>query len=166
MGLPPIARHGSCSMTKYEKPPRTYDPKRRIAELTSDQSSQLADLADLVSYGGNPKHKKDPGDFGLIPPAAHNGQDPERGGDALCDVSHVRTRGEARRLLAEAFRSGFVDARRDGVWPKVVWVVAAGHVFEARLENRGQGTCHGYPLPRADPMRETVLQALKDRGDG
>jgi hypothetical protein len=153
-------------MTKYEKPPWTYVLKRRIAKLTAEESNQLAARAGRVRYGGNPKHKKDPGDFGLIPPAAHNGQDPERGNDALCDVSHVRTREEAQRLLEEAFRSGFVDARRDGVWPKVVWVVADGHVFEARLENRGQGTYHGYPLPYRDPMRAVVLKALKDRGDG
>jgi hypothetical protein len=154
-------------MTKGEKPPAVFNPKRRIAKLTAEESNVLKERAASVRYGGNPKHKQNPGDFGLSPPATHNGGDPERGADALCDVVKVFRRCEAQKLLQSAFRDGFVDSRLDGVWPKTVWVVMEDDlVLEAELENRQQGTYHGYPLPRVDPMRDKVLKAKKERDDG
>lgn len=154
-------------MSKREKPPPRFNSKRRIANLSAEQANEMAQRASRVRYGGNPKHKMHPGDFGLSPPATHDGGDPERGADALCDLVNVYRRSEATELLQSAFREGFVDARRDGDWPKTVWCVTPdGHVLEAELENRRVGTYHGYPLPRADPMRDKVLKAMKERNDG
>jgi hypothetical protein len=154
-------------MPKGEKPPLRFNPKRRIAKLTAEQASGMAERASAVQYGGNPKHKMNPGDFGLSPSATHDGGDPERGADALCDIVAIFRRSEARALLQAAFRKGFVDDRFEGAWPKTVWCVTEdGHVLEAELENRHLGTYHGYPLPRADPMRDKVLNAMKDRDNG
>ncbi|NQW46767.1 MAG: hypothetical protein HQ464_03250 [Planctomycetes bacterium] len=138
-----------------------------MAKLTPEEASEIAKRASKVRYGGNPKHKRNPGDFGLFPPATHSGGDPERGADALCDLVKVFRRSEARALLEKAFREGFVDGRFDGDWPKTVWLVTKdGHVFEAKLENRQLGTYHGYPLPRTDPMRDDVLKEFEDRDNG
>ena len=51
--------------TRYKQ----FNPKRRIA--SSGHASQVAldALAQRVRYGGNPEHKRNPGDFGLTPPA-------------------------------------------------------------------------------------------------
>jgi hypothetical protein len=148
-------------MALDDKPPRIYNGNRRIAALTTEQTEQMAERAKTVSYGGKSKHKKNPGDFGLLPPATHNGGDPERGADALCDIAGIFQRNKAQALLKRAFCEGFVDCR-PGRWPKTVWLVTEdGHVFEAELENPHNGTYHGYPLPNADPMRAKVLKAQK-----
>ena len=48
-------------------PRRTFNPKRRMTEV--DDPDMLAWLAQNVKYGGNPQHKRDPGDFDLTPPS-------------------------------------------------------------------------------------------------
>ena len=47
-----------------------FNSKRRFLEVNTDVLKRLADLSERVSYGGNPEHKKNPGDFGLTPPAS------------------------------------------------------------------------------------------------
>lgn len=49
---------------------RTYNPKRRIRPLPLDPQalSELSAMVEQVQYGGNPEHKRHPGDFGLVPP--------------------------------------------------------------------------------------------------
>jgi len=39
-------------------------------------------------------------------------------------------------------------------------------VVEARLDNKGQGTYHGYPLSRADAFAEKVLKAWRESDGG
>jgi len=46
-----------------------FNPKRALAELTPENLQLCASLAQKVKYGGNPEHKKNPGDFGLSPPS-------------------------------------------------------------------------------------------------
>ena len=68
-----------------------FNPKRKL--LTPAQAQARADelltLANRADYGGNPEHKKNPGDFGLTPPS-----DP-RQGKSLCDVAKIFKRHEA-----------------------------------------------------------------------
>jgi hypothetical protein len=113
--------------------------------------SVLAELAKTARYGGNPEHKRNPGDFNLTPPAS------PRRGKTLCDDLELFSRAEALRLLRIGLERGVVDARWAGdAWPCNVWVVTeAGRPLEAQGDD--QGNYHGYPMPAADPFREVVL---------
>lgn len=135
--------------TRYAK----FNPKRKL--LTPAQAlarqQELHSLANRVRYGGNPEHKRNPGDFGLTPPS-----DP-RQGKALCDVARVFSRAVALRLLSEGLRKGLVSDRVVGDWPKNVWSVTDdGFALEAQLENPQLGSYHGYPMPETDPMAQEV----------
>jgi len=48
-----------------------YNDKRKIsaAPVSKDDRAKLEELAGRKQYGGNPEHKKNPGDFNLTPPA-------------------------------------------------------------------------------------------------
>lgn len=141
-------------------PPRTsFNPKRKIASLDAMTEPERTLLAEECSYGGNPEHKRDPGDFNLTPPIN------PRPGKTLCDGCDPILKADAKRLLEEGFAKGMVSERRnaDG-WPRNVWVVSAsGEVFEAQLENPVQGVYHGYPMPEADPFRTIVLEEWEHR---
>ena len=63
-----------------------YNLKRRIKELTKEDLQQYQEIADKISYGGNPEHKKNPGDFGLTPPSGL------RAGKSLCDTVSIFSR--------------------------------------------------------------------------
>ncbi|MBK5914605.1 hypothetical protein CCR84_09790 [Rhodocyclus purpureus] len=132
-----------------------FNPKRKLlspveAEVRVDE---LQALASRARYGGNPEHKKNPGDFGLVPPS-----DP-RQGKSLCDVAKIFKRNEAEKLLRTGLRKGFVSDRRVGDWPKNVWAVTDdGFAMEAQLENPDLGTYHGYPMPETDPLSLEVIR--------
>jgi hypothetical protein len=129
-----------------------FNPKRRIKEPTDGDAEVLAGLAKKVGYGGNPEHKKNPGDFGLTPPS-----DP-RLGKSLCDDAGVFTRRTALTLLKRGLKKGLVSERFDGEWPQNIWsVTEGGRPMEAQLENRALGTYHGYPMPENDPLSSDVL---------
>ena len=53
-------------------------------------------LATKITYGGNPEHKRNPGDFGLQPPSQ------PRQGKTLCDEAEIFTRRDAQSLLRKA----------------------------------------------------------------
>lgn len=135
---------------------RSFNRKRRIAEPGA--SDELDRLAAQVRYSGNPRHKRNPGDFALNPPA-----DPA-GDNTLCDIAGVFTRKEAQRLLQEGVKRGLVSVqRRDGL-PQNVWAVSDdGYPLEAQLEGRGQITYHGYPVPQNDPLRTDILDRWDQR---
>ncbi|WAC72674.1 hypothetical protein OU995_24590 [Roseateles sp. SL47] len=131
-----------------------FNPKRRLLapEQAQTRAKELQDLADRARYGGNPEHKKNPGDFGLTPPS-----DP-RQGKSLCDVAKVFKRAEAEALLRNGLRRGLVSDRMDGEWPKNVWSVTSdGIPMEAQIENPVLGIYHGYPMPETDPLTQEVL---------
>ena len=93
-----------------------FNPKRKLlspAEVAV-RVAELEALTSRVRYGGNPEHKKNPGDFGLVPPS-----DP-RQGKSLCDVAKIFKRNEAQELLREGLRKGLVSDRMVGDWPKNV----------------------------------------------
>ncbi|WP_110402587.1 hypothetical protein [Sphaerotilus hippei] len=132
-----------------------FNPKRKLLTPAQAQAraEELGSLADRARYGGNPEHKKNPGDFGLTPPA-----DP-RQGKSLCDVARIFKREEAETLLRDGLRRGLVSDRMDGQWPKNVWSVTSdGFAMEAQIENPGLGTYHGYPMPETDPLSQEVLR--------
>lgn len=132
-----------------------FNPKRRLLTPVEAQAraGELQKLADRARYGGNPEHKKNPGDFGLTPPS-----DP-RQGKSLCDSAKVFKRTEAEVLLKAGLRHGLVSDRMDGEWPKNVWsVTEAGIPMEAQLENPEMGAYHGYPMPETDPLSQEVLR--------
>lgn len=128
-----------------------YNPKRRFIAAIS--SSMREDIAQRVCYGGNPEHKRNPGDFGLTPPAQ------PRADKSLCDDIRLFSKVEAERLLKEGIRKGMVSQiYQNKDFPQNIWAVTAdGSPVEAQLENAFSGVYHGYPMPENDPFAEMVL---------
>jgi len=149
-------RPGPSRYARIENMAReSFNAKRALHDLATLSPAQVKRWAEAARYGGNPEHKRNPGDFGLTPPAA------ARMGKTLCDKIGMFSRSAALELLREGFRRGFVSRQlRDG-WPQNVWAITpAGEPLEAQLE--GNGVYHGYPMPENDPFRDAVLsrQAL------
>lgn len=131
---------------------KTSNPKRMLQP--SPSALNLPQLASLARYGGNPQHKRSPGDFGLTPPAE------PRPDKTLCDASGVLSRNEALLLLCEGLRKGLVSVQVRNGWPQNVWAVASSGVpIEAMLDNEVTGSYHGYPMLEGDPLREEILRA-------
>ncbi len=129
----------------------SYNPKRRINDKKPIE--ELKELASKVSYGGNPEHKRNPGDFGLTPPAMPK---PDK---TLCDTVRIFKRMEAIRLLRKGVRMGLVSIREINGFPQNIWSISReGHPLEAQLENSDQGIYHGYPMPENDPLRQQVME--------
>jgi len=127
-----------------------FNRKRRIDSQPEPEYCEF--LAEHVRYGGNPEHKRNPGDFGLTPPSS------PRAHKTLCDDSGVTSLSSARKLLKKACRLGLYSVQRKGQWPQNLWSVTDdGFPLEAQLENAEQGIYHGYPMPESDPLREIVL---------
>jgi hypothetical protein len=130
-----------------------FNPKRRLHEPRLSKKDREA-LLTRASYTGNPAHKRDPGDFGLTPPAS------PRRDKTLCDDAGIFERAAAQSLLESGIRRGLVSSRHGAGdnFPQNIWAVSdEGIAFEAQLENPLQGTYHGYPLPDTDPLEEQVL---------
>jgi len=128
-----------------------FNPKRKLQSQLS--SEQCASLARAVKYTGNPEHKRNPGNFGLTPPAD------ARPHKTLCDDAGIFDKKVAESLLSEGARNGVVSVQMKGDWPQNIWAVTAeGHPVEAQLENQDKGTYHGYPMPASDPMRLEILK--------
>lgn len=138
---------------------KQFNSKRRIVAKAHVAQHNLDQLAMRVTYGGNPEHKRNPGDFGLTPPA-----DP-RPGKSLCDVAGIFRRAEALKLLQEGLRRGLMSDRQENGWPKNIWSVSSSGIpLEAQLENPIQGSYHGYPMPETDPLASEVLSRWRSNG--
>lgn len=134
----------------------SFNPKRKLACLSADDVNAYTLLAKKLQYGGNPEHKKSPGDFGLTPPS-----DP-RPGKSLCDTARIFSRKAALRYLRSGIKKGLVSDRKKGIWPQNIWAVSDdGIPLEAQLENPAAGTYHGYPMPDSDPFAVEVLAHWK-----
>ena len=130
---------------------RAFNPKRCIDP--DPDPARLSKLADVVGYGGNPEHKRTPGDFGLTPPAQ------PRADKTLCEGANVVTKSEAERLLKEGVRRGLVSVQKRGQFPQNIWAVThSGYPLEAQLENQQLGIYHGYPVPHTDPFGEVIVE--------
>ena len=134
---------------------RKVNTKKRMASAPGD-AARLADLINLslrVTYGGNPDHKRNPGDFGLTPPSN------PRSAKSLCDDAGIVTREEAERLLRRGVELGLVSEQLRNGWPQNIWAVAAnGVAVEAMLENEVLGTYHGYPMSPDEPFVAQVRE--------
>ncbi len=118
--------------------------------------TELERLAATVRYGGNPEHKRNPGNFGLMPLAS------PRRDKTLCDKAGIFDRDQALRLLQEGIRGGLVSEPRGSDYPQNVWAVSIEDLpLEAQLENAANGTYHGYPMAEEDPFRDIVLARWK-----
>jgi hypothetical protein len=136
---------------------KSFNQKRRIASMVSQ--TQLEALASRVRYGGNPEHKRNPGDFGLTPSFLPK---PDK---TLCDLAGIVHRAEAERLLREGIQRGLVSEWNGEGFPKNVWAVTRdGFPLEGQLENADNGTYHGYPMPEADAFREQVIDRWRANG--
>lgn len=137
-----------------------FNPKRKMLKIEDCNFKSLAELALQVKYGGNPEHKKNPGDFGLTPPSG------PRPGKSLCDAVQVFTKQEALALLKKGIENGLVSDRFEGQWPKNVWSVMDDETaLEAQIESVEQGSYHGYPMQTEDPFCEEVIQQWRIRSE-
>jgi len=133
---------------------RTLNPKRRLCPPEALPSRQEALLAQIrnVRYSGNPEHKRNPGDFSLVPPST------PRPGKTLCDQVEIYGRVEALNLPRAGLQRGTFSEQERGGWPQNVWAVTErGEPLEAQPEQ--PGVYHGYPMPATDPFREKVIEA-------
>ena len=140
--------------TRYNK----FNPKRKIISISSLDCSYLEWLCSNVRYGGNPQHKRSPGDFKLTPPSE------PRAAKSLCDEALVFKIAEALHFMHLGIKKGFISERRsEKGFPQNIWSVkelpdGRKIPLEAQLENPQTGTYHGYPLQPSDPMYELILE--------
>ncbi|MDD5037049.1 MAG: hypothetical protein PHE55_20170 [Methylococcaceae bacterium] len=127
--------------------------------MKEEQRERLKELAERAGYGGNPEHKKNPGDFNLNPPSCH------RQDKALCDEIKIFTRRKALELLKVGLRQGLVSIQERNGWPQNVWAVSNGRALQAMLENPEQGIYHGFPLPENDPLADEILKRWKGENE-
>jgi len=70
----------------------------------------------------------------------------------------VFARNSAIDLLRRAIDHGLVSEATSGTgFPKQIWVVDAGRVYEAMYGGSQEGCYHGYPIRRSDPLFGEVL---------
>ncbi len=142
--------------TRYDK----FSQKHRIKKLAEGDLQHYSELAEQVQYGGNPEHKKNPGDFGLTPPNSL------RSAKSLCDAVRIFKRQIAREYLQSGLCRGLISEQSDGQWPRIIWSVSKeGTPLEARLENRETGTYHGYPIPLSDPWGIEIVRRWNTTDD-
>jgi hypothetical protein len=129
---------------------KSFNPKRRIAGCLVEADRER--LKSSVRYGGNPEHKRHPGDFGLTPPAC------PRRDKTLCDGANILERKRALGLLKDGIQRQLVSEQVRNGFPQNIWAVTEdGIALEAQLENAETGTYHGYPMPEDDAFREKVI---------
>ncbi len=139
-----------------QRRPGHFNAKRKIQSFS--ESCALIALVGSVKYGGNPEHKKNPGDFGLTPPSS------PRSAKSLCDTVKIFTRKAAVTHLQAGLRKGMVSEQMKGKWPQNIWAVTSdGFPLEAQLENPEAGVYHGYPMPESDPLSHEVIKEWKTR---
>jgi hypothetical protein len=138
---------------------RIPNPKRRLRPMPQGEEAiaYLKQLAAKITYGGNPEHKRNPGDCGLHPASQ------PRQGKTLCDETEIFTRHDAQALLCEGARRGLVSVQERDGWPQNVWAMAAnGVAVEAMLENSLTGQYHGYPMLESDPLADKVRERWRN----
>lgn len=139
-----------------QRRPGRFNTKRKIQSFS--ECSVSDDLINSVKYGGNPEHKKNPGDFGLTPPSA------PRTAKSLCDSAEIFTRKVAIAYIKTGLRKGMISVQMKGPWPQNIWAVTGdGIPLEAQLENPESGAYHGYPMPDSDPFSHEVIKEWKTR---
>lgn len=126
-------------------------PRFREARLDADEKAFLRANA---RYEGSPDHKRNPGDFGLTPPAN------PRKDRTLCDEAEVYVLAQATALFARAIDGGLVsEGTGRHEFPRRMWLVAEHHVFELKLGGSVAGRYHGFPVRRSNPYYDLIVQA-------
>lgn len=116
-------------------------------------------LKSRAAYEGSPHHKKSPGDFRLTPPSA------PRLDKTLCDEAGVFNLAKAMELFSAAIDRVVISEAEIGGFPKQMWAVADGQVFEAMLGGSVEGRYHGYPIRKNDPLHDLITKAWEDQGN-
>ncbi len=135
----------------------------RRTMVRSIRSSPLSDaegdyLKEHATYEGSPHHKRNPGDFGLMPPAA------PRADKTLCDEAGICRLEEASELFDRAIAAGLVSEQFVGQFPKYMWVIdGEGRAFEAIYGGSRTGRYHGYPIRRSNPFFDEIVDAWNRR---
>jgi hypothetical protein len=124
---------------------------RRIRKEPLNEAQR--ELLEQARYEGSPYHKRNPGDFGLTPPAARTAD------KTLCDDSGVTSLKEASRIFARAVQREVVSEALTQNHPSRLWVVDDDQVFECKYGGSTDGRYHGYPLEDDDPQAEVVRRA-------
>lgn len=133
---------------------RATNRRMRSTRLTDEQKAFLREQA---FYEGSPYHKRNPGDFGLTPPAM------PRPDATLCDEAGVVDSATARHLFTATIEHGLVSDSGTEDFPKELWVVDNdGQVFEAMYGGSRTGAYHGYPIRRSDPWFDVITQAWRE----
>ena len=141
-----------------QRRPDRFNTKRKIRPPIDQDTGQCEYLISKVKYGGNPEHKKNPGDFNLTPPSA------PRPAKSLCDTVQIFSRKVAVNCLQNGLKRGMISDRMKGKWPQNIWAVTeVGEPLEAQLENSETGVYHGYPMPESDPFAHEVIKEWKAR---
>ncbi len=136
-----------------------FNFKRRIADSVTE--AELEQWSASLRYGGNPEHKRNPGDFGLRPPAA------PRADKSLCDDVGIFSRAEAIAVLRAGLQRGLVSEQRVNDLPQLIWsVTAQDRPVEAQLENSVACVYHAYPMPEGDPLASVVLARWRSHERG
>lgn len=133
-------------------PKRRFRSARKIRMPSNavNEGAWLRELSKAVSYVGNPMHKRNPGDFGLMPPSA------ARQGKTLCDDVDIFSKAVATRLLRRGVVCGLISEQMIEQWPQNIWAVADnGRPLEAMYDGIN-GTYHGYPMDESDPLSKEV----------
>lgn len=132
---------------------RARDETKRTIRLTPLSDDERALLA-TARYEGSPQHKKEPNDFGLIPPTS------PRPDKTLCDEAGVLSKAAALPLFQKGVSRGLVSAATTGNgYPKQIWVVDGEFVYELMYGGSQAGCYHGYPIRRNDPLYGEVRAA-------
>lgn len=128
-----------------------FNKKRKLQSPRPNEAERRTLLAQ-VDYTGSPYHKRNPGDFGLTPPAL------PRPDKTLCDGVEIFEKAIAQELLQKGILKGLVSEQKHNGFPQNIWSVTdEGVPVEAQLENQELGTYHGYPLLAHDPFFDMVL---------
>lgn len=133
---------------------RAREIKRRTQRhiQTEPPTEVERELLKSAQYEGSPYHKRNPGDFGLTPPAR------PRPDKTLCDEAGILSKAAAEELFRVGIERGLVsEARTTGGFPKEFWVVDdEGNVYEAMYGGSRDGCYHGYPVRRNDSLFHEV----------
>jgi hypothetical protein len=116
--------------------PRRKRPQpRQVVDPPAD--TNLAEVAERVSYVGSPEHKDGP---------SFAGQPRPRADASICERQLTEDRELITQWLREAIRRGATGGIWESGFPRYAWHKEAGSVYEARLVNSGLGEYKGYPL--------------------
>lgn len=114
-------------------------------------SAALTNAANVAIYRGSPYHRTRQSPMGSS--ADRSWPDASK-----CDPRW--TREAALRALRRSIRDGQVSASWIGSFPRLVWTLADGVLYEARLSNSVLGEYHAYPLEDKREWPQKLLNPL------